>query len=144
MPLGPPDFYKEQSIDLALRTDVAGIDAKARHVILASGRSVPFDKLLLATRSGKHGLRAASLPLAPQRSSKMLSDRKYEELVAELMDSAKEIANDDSDFLTDFRGFARVMWSDDYHMKDVDASRNENEAALYEAYRRLKQDENND
>ena len=52
MPLGPPDFYKEQSIDLALRTDVAGIDAKARHVILASGRSVPFDKLLLATRSG--------------------------------------------------------------------------------------------
>ena len=36
----------------------------------------------------------------------MLSDRKYEELVAELMDSAKEIANNDSDFLTDFRGFA--------------------------------------
>ena len=74
----------------------------------------------------------------------MLSDRKYEELVAELMDLAKEIANDDFDFLTDFRGFARVMWSDDYHMKDVDASRNEYEAALYEAYCRLKQDENND
>ena len=32
----------------------------------------------------------------------MLSNRKYEELVAELMDSAKEIANDDSNFLTDF------------------------------------------
>ena len=74
----------------------------------------------------------------------MLSDRKYEELVAELMESAKEITNNDSDFLTDFRGFARVMWSDDRHMKDVDASRNEYEAALFEAYRRLKQDENND
>ena len=49
MPLGPPDFYREQSIDLELRTDVTGIDAKARHVMLASGRSVPFDKLLLAT-----------------------------------------------------------------------------------------------
>jgi hypothetical protein len=29
-------------------------------------------------------------------------------------------------------------------MKDVDASRKEYEAALYEAYRRLKHDENND
>jgi hypothetical protein len=75
----------------------------------------------------------------------VLSDRKYDELVAELMNSAKEKANnDDSEFLTDFSGFARVMWSDDYHMKDVDASRKEYEAALYEAYRRLKQDENND
>lgn len=74
----------------------------------------------------------------------MLSDRKYDELVAELMNSAKEKANHDSEFLTDFSGFARVMWSDDYHMKDVDASRKEYEAALYEAYRRLKQDENND
>ena len=36
------------------------------------------------------------------------------------------------------------MWSDDYHMKDVDASRKEYDAALYEAYRRLKQDENKD
>lgn len=74
----------------------------------------------------------------------MLSDRRYEELVAELMNSAKQKANHDSEFLTDFRGFARVMWSDDHHMKDVDASRNEYEAALYEAYRRLKQNENND
>ena len=74
----------------------------------------------------------------------MLSDRKYEELVAELINSAKEKANHDFEFLTDFRGFARVMWSDDFHMKDAAASRNEYEAALYEAYRRLKQDENND
>jgi hypothetical protein len=36
------------------------------------------------------------------------------------------------------------MWSDDRHMKDADASWNEYEAALFEAYRRLKQDENND
>ena len=69
----------------------------------------------------------------------MLSDRKYDELVVELMNSAKERANHDAEF-----GFARVMWSDDYHMKDVDASRKEYDAALYEAYRRLKQDENKD
>jgi hypothetical protein len=74
----------------------------------------------------------------------MLSDRKYEELVADLINSAREIANNDSHFLTNFRGFAKIMWSDDRHMKDVDASWNEYEAALFEAYRRLKQDENND
>ena len=49
MPLRPPEFYKDQSIDLELRSDVTGIDAKGRQVTLASGRSVPFDKLLLAT-----------------------------------------------------------------------------------------------
>ena len=49
MPLRPPEFYKEQGIDLQLGTNVTGIDAKARQVALANGRSVPFDALLLAT-----------------------------------------------------------------------------------------------
>jgi len=49
MPLRPSEFYKDQSIDLELRSDVTGIDAKGRQVTLASGRSIPFDKLLLAT-----------------------------------------------------------------------------------------------
>jgi len=49
MPLRPDDWYKEHAIDLMLRTEVAGIDAKARQVTLAGGKSLPFDKLLLAT-----------------------------------------------------------------------------------------------
>jgi nitrite reductase/ring-hydroxylating ferredoxin subunit/thioredoxin reductase len=49
MPLRPPEFYKDQSIDLELGSDVAKIDAKERQVTLARGRSIPFDKLLLAT-----------------------------------------------------------------------------------------------
>jgi len=49
MPLRPPEFYQEQSIELELRSNVTGIDAKGRQVTLASGRSIPFDKLLLAT-----------------------------------------------------------------------------------------------
>ena len=49
MPLRPPEFYDEQSIELALRTEVTGIDTKARQMTLANGRSLPFDKLLLAT-----------------------------------------------------------------------------------------------
>src|SRR5262245_4730100 len=47
MPLRPPEFYKDQSIELELRSDVSGIDAKGREVALAGGRSVPFDRLLL-------------------------------------------------------------------------------------------------
>ena len=49
MPLRPPEFYKEQAIDLKLGTNVTAIDPKARQVALASGASVAFDKLLLAT-----------------------------------------------------------------------------------------------
>src|SRR6266446_1264986 len=49
MPLRPLEFYKDQSIELELRTEVTGIDAKARQITLASGRSMPFDRLLLAT-----------------------------------------------------------------------------------------------
>jgi apoptosis-inducing factor 3 len=49
MPLRPTDWYAAQGIDLRLRTEVTAIDAKARQVSLADGRTLPFDKLLLAT-----------------------------------------------------------------------------------------------
>jgi NADPH-dependent 2,4-dienoyl-CoA reductase/sulfur reductase-like enzyme len=49
MPLRPREFYQEQSIELELRAEVTAIDASARQVTLADGRSLPFDKLLLAT-----------------------------------------------------------------------------------------------
>jgi apoptosis-inducing factor 3 len=49
MPLRPPDYYKEQSIDLLLGAEASELDAKARRVSLADGRSFAFDKLLLAT-----------------------------------------------------------------------------------------------
>jgi NADPH-dependent 2,4-dienoyl-CoA reductase/sulfur reductase-like enzyme/nitrite reductase/ring-hydroxylating ferredoxin subunit len=49
MPLKPVEFYKDQSIDLALGAEVAAIDPAARQVTLAGGRTLPFDRLLLAT-----------------------------------------------------------------------------------------------
>ncbi|HEY6993844.1 MAG TPA: FAD-dependent oxidoreductase [Xanthobacteraceae bacterium] len=49
MPLKPPEFYTQQAIDIELGADVTAIDAKARQVTIAGGRSVAFDKLLLAT-----------------------------------------------------------------------------------------------
>ncbi len=49
MPLQSPEFYKDQSIELLLGSEVAAIDPKARQVALAGGSSLPFDRLLLAT-----------------------------------------------------------------------------------------------
>jgi len=49
MPLQSPQFYKDQSIDLLLNTEVAVLDPTARQVTLAGGRTLPFDGLLLAT-----------------------------------------------------------------------------------------------
>jgi len=49
VPLRPPEFYADQGIELQLRTKVAAIDPKARSVALADGRTLAFDRLLLAT-----------------------------------------------------------------------------------------------
>jgi apoptosis-inducing factor 3 len=49
MPLRPPEYYKDRSINLELRSEVTALDTKARQVTLGDGRSIPFDKLLLAT-----------------------------------------------------------------------------------------------
>ena len=69
----------------------------------------PAGRLGRGARGSPGGLACA----CTTEEQKVLSDRKYDELVAELINAAKEKANHDSEFLTDFRGFARVMWSDD-------------------------------
>ncbi|HUC49782.1 MAG TPA: FAD-dependent oxidoreductase [Xanthobacteraceae bacterium] len=48
LPLRPDAFYAENGIDLHLNAEVAGIDTKAR-TIAAGGKTVAFDRLLLAT-----------------------------------------------------------------------------------------------
>src|SRR6266699_572220 len=49
LPLRPDSFYAEAAIDLRLKADVSSIDTKARNVILADGKTIPYDRLLLAT-----------------------------------------------------------------------------------------------
>jgi NADPH-dependent 2,4-dienoyl-CoA reductase/sulfur reductase-like enzyme len=58
VPLRPESFYAEQRIDLRLRADVARIDVAARHVMLADGGRVSYERLLLAT-----GAEPVRLPL---------------------------------------------------------------------------------
>ena len=49
LPLRPDDFYREAAIDLRLRTEVVSIDTATRHVMVAGGGAVSYDRLLLAT-----------------------------------------------------------------------------------------------
>src|SRR6476659_6728770 len=49
LPLRPDSFYAGAGIDLRLKTEVTSIDTKARNVVLADGKTVPYDRLLLAT-----------------------------------------------------------------------------------------------
>jgi len=49
LPLRPDDFYADAAIDMRLNTEVASIDAKARHAVLAGGETIAYDRLLLAT-----------------------------------------------------------------------------------------------
>jgi NADPH-dependent 2,4-dienoyl-CoA reductase/sulfur reductase-like enzyme/nitrite reductase/ring-hydroxylating ferredoxin subunit len=49
LPLRPDAFYAENDIDLRLKAKVAGIDPRQRHVALAGGERLSYDRLLLAT-----------------------------------------------------------------------------------------------
>jgi NADPH-dependent 2,4-dienoyl-CoA reductase/sulfur reductase-like enzyme/nitrite reductase/ring-hydroxylating ferredoxin subunit len=49
IPLRSPEFYREQKIDLRLKTRVASIDTAGCHVQLADGSRIAYDRLLLAT-----------------------------------------------------------------------------------------------
>ena len=49
LPLRPDSFYAESHIDLHLAADVGSVDVKARQVTLAGGKTLPYDRLLLAT-----------------------------------------------------------------------------------------------
>jgi apoptosis-inducing factor 3 len=49
VPLRPDSFYSENGIDLRLKANVTGIDARSREVALADGSKLSYDRLLLAT-----------------------------------------------------------------------------------------------
>jgi NADPH-dependent 2,4-dienoyl-CoA reductase/sulfur reductase-like enzyme/nitrite reductase/ring-hydroxylating ferredoxin subunit len=49
VPLRPDDYYPESRIDLRLSTAVTAIDSKARTIVLGDGKTLPYDRLLLAT-----------------------------------------------------------------------------------------------
>ena len=49
VPLRPASYYPDLAINLKLLTSVVSIDTRASYVILADGKTLPYDRLLLAT-----------------------------------------------------------------------------------------------
>jgi NADPH-dependent 2,4-dienoyl-CoA reductase/sulfur reductase-like enzyme/nitrite reductase/ring-hydroxylating ferredoxin subunit len=49
LPLRPDAFYAENAIELRLNTEVIGIDVRTREVMVAGGKNLTYDRLLLAT-----------------------------------------------------------------------------------------------
>lgn len=49
MPYLPEDFYEQQRANLLLNSEVVGVDSARKQVQLASGETVPYDRLLIAT-----------------------------------------------------------------------------------------------
>jgi NADPH-dependent 2,4-dienoyl-CoA reductase/sulfur reductase-like enzyme/nitrite reductase/ring-hydroxylating ferredoxin subunit len=49
VPLRPASYYPDFAINLQLKTSVASIDVGTSHVVLADGKTLPYDRLLLAT-----------------------------------------------------------------------------------------------
>lgn len=81
VPLRPDSFYSENQIDLRLGAKVAAIDPREREVTLADGKSIAFDRLLLATGA------------EPVRLSIPGADQPHVHTLRSLADSRKIIAS---------------------------------------------------
>jgi len=74
VPLRGDDFYKENNIDLRLKTEVGKIDVKGSAVVLRDGSSVPYDRLLLATGASPVRLEIAGADLPHVHMLRSLAD----------------------------------------------------------------------
>src|SRR5262249_62307941 len=68
------DFYKENNIDLRLKTEVGKIDAKGNSVTMKDGSTVPYDRLLLATGAEPVRLPIPGADLAHVHTLRSLAD----------------------------------------------------------------------
>jgi len=74
IPLRGDDFYKDNSIDLRLKANVAAIDPRAKEVALGDGGKVPYDRLLLATGAEPVRLQLPGADLAHVYTLRSLAD----------------------------------------------------------------------
>jgi NADPH-dependent 2,4-dienoyl-CoA reductase/sulfur reductase-like enzyme/nitrite reductase/ring-hydroxylating ferredoxin subunit len=74
VPLRGDDFYREQRIDLRLKTTVADIDVRATEVVLRDGARVAFDRLLLATGAEPMRLPLPGMDLSHVYTLRTLAD----------------------------------------------------------------------
>src|SRR5262245_64448361 len=74
VPLRPDSFYRDSGIELELKTDVTAIDVRAREVVLADARRIPYDRLLLATGAEPVRLSIPGADLPHVRTLRSLAD----------------------------------------------------------------------
>lgn len=74
IPLRPDEFYRDNDIDLRLGTEAKRLDVAARRVTLASGETVPFTKMLLATGAETIRLQCPGADLPHVRTLRSLAD----------------------------------------------------------------------
>lgn len=74
LPLRPEEFYRENDIDVRLATEAKRIDAAGRRVTLASGDTVSFTKMLLATGAEPIHLQCPGADLPHVRTLRSLAD----------------------------------------------------------------------
>jgi len=74
VPLRPDGFYRDERIELRLKTTVKGIDARSREISLGDGSRIPYDRLLLATGAEPIRLSIPTSERAPVYTLRSLSD----------------------------------------------------------------------
>jgi len=74
VPLRPDSFYAEQGIELRLKTDVTGIDARSHEISLGDGGRIKYDRLLLATGAEPIRLSIPTSDRAPVYTLRSLAD----------------------------------------------------------------------
>lgn len=74
IPLRPAEFYAENGIELLLGTDATAIDPAGRKVSLADGRTLSFDRLLIATGAEPMRLDIPGADLPHVRTLRSLAD----------------------------------------------------------------------
>ncbi|MBF6591085.1 MAG: FAD-dependent oxidoreductase, partial [Ktedonobacterales bacterium] len=72
--LRPAAFYDEQQIELRLGSRVVGVDIGGRHVSLASGETLAFDSLLVATGATPRQLEVPGATLRGVYTLRTLAD----------------------------------------------------------------------
>ncbi len=85
----PPSWYEENAVDLRLGHQVTAIDRGARRVLLASGESIGYDKLLLATGAQPRLLPVEGAELPHVRYLRSLADS---EALRAVLTTGKQVA----------------------------------------------------
>ncbi len=88
LPLRARDFYTAQTIDLRLGETVTGIDRAARRAELASGGSLSYDHLVLATGSRARPFTVAGCELEGVLSLRSLDDASR---IRDRLDAARDV-----------------------------------------------------